>query len=290
MKDNEPSVTAMHVAQGMLIAYRSPLLRDLVADEVAEATRKIMSASEAGQGRLAALEKPIATKCIMPIMERLVSPGIYLHYSIRKRYIEDCVLQAIDAGTTQVVNVGAGYDTLAYRLSKRYDHVTFFEVDHPATQAAKKNALFESEDQSPQLCLLPVDLTKKSLAEELRKSPAFDASKETIFIIEGVLLYLTEEQVIGTLNAIRSLTGPGTKLLATVFGKSTATNPFGKLIRKILNEHYYWLIEQEDIDSFLNENNYKLIEAYSDFENKERYLGNGKCMALNAFTTYAECL
>ncbi len=63
------------------------------------------------------------------------------HIVLRNRYAEDCLREAASRGVTQYVLLGAGYDTFAYRQPEWAAGLTIFEVDHPVTQAAKRELL-----------------------------------------------------------------------------------------------------------------------------------------------------
>ena len=126
---------------------------------------------------------------LVPVMERLMIPGITLHYVLRKRYIEDYTLKMLYAGCTQVLNLGAGFDTLAYRLAKRYPDVDFIEVDHPATHQVKTQTLMTLEETYENLHFLPVDFTTQRTEDVLKQSSRVASGTPTLCILEGVLMY-----------------------------------------------------------------------------------------------------
>src|ERR1700731_2720648 len=66
--------------------------------------------------------------------------GLRLFIAVRTRFSEDALSAAVDRGATQLVVLGAGLDTYAYRARLGY-HLRVFEVDHPATQAWKRERL-----------------------------------------------------------------------------------------------------------------------------------------------------
>ncbi len=85
----------------------------------------------------------------------------------RSRYAEDQLAKAIAQGVAQYVVLGAGLDTFAYRNPHRGLRV--FEVDHPATQAWKRESLQRAGFEVPQsLVFAPVDFEKQQLAAETR--------------------------------------------------------------------------------------------------------------------------
>ena len=124
--------------------------------------------------------------------------------AVRHRFAEDALARAVQSGVEQVVVLGAGLDTWAYR-SELADSVRIFEVDHPATQAWKRQRLDDAAIPLPNsLTFAPVDFQQHSLGDGLAAA-GFDRSKATFFTWLGVVPYLTEEAVWSTLGFIASL-------------------------------------------------------------------------------------
>jgi methyltransferase (TIGR00027 family) len=127
--------------------------------------------------------------------------------AVRTRFAEDALATAIPGGVRQLVVLGAGLDTYAYRSRSRGDCLRIFEVDHPATQAWKRRRLAEAAIPIPNsLIFAPVDFERETLAEGLTSS-GFDRSQQTFFSWLGVVPYLTEKAVWSTLGFIASLPG-----------------------------------------------------------------------------------
>jgi methyltransferase (TIGR00027 family) len=122
----------------------------------------------------------------------------------RTRFAEDALAAAVERGASQLVVLGAGLDTYAYR-GKMRDRVRIFEVDHPATQAWKRRRLAEADIPLPsRLTFAPVDFERETLAHGL-EAAGFDPLQQTFFTWLGVVPYLTEEAVWSTLGFIASL-------------------------------------------------------------------------------------
>jgi methyltransferase (TIGR00027 family) len=183
-------------------------------------------------------------------------PGITLHYILRKKYIEEQTRKAIDEGATQIVNLGAGFDTLCWRLHKQHPHVNFIEIDHPDTHKLKYRALASKAEQTDNMHFLSVDFNDQDLKSALSNFDKFDQSKPTLYICEGVMMYLTEEEIGHMFDAIRSMTGKGSQLLFTALEpKESPNNNTRKLLYIFLNlisEPLKWEKNSEQIPTFLN--------------------------------------
>ena len=127
-----------------------------------------------------------------------------LFIAVRARFAEDALASAVTRGVRQVVVLGAGLDTFAYR-NPFGDRLRIFEVDHPATQAWKLQRLADAAIQLPDsLTYTPVDFDQGTLPEGLL-AVAFDPTQQTFFTWLGVVPYLAEEAVWATLAFITSL-------------------------------------------------------------------------------------
>lgn len=122
----------------------------------------------------------------------------------RTRFGEDALAAAVERGVGQVVVLGAGLDTFAYRSTLR-DRLRIFEVDHPATQAWKRQRLADATIPIPSsLTFAPIDFERQTLAQGLAAA-GFDSAQQTFFTWLGVVPYLTVEAVWSTLGFIASL-------------------------------------------------------------------------------------
>jgi methyltransferase (TIGR00027 family) len=122
----------------------------------------------------------------------------------RSRIAEDALSKAVERGVRQVVILGAGLDTLALR-NPHSDRITIFEVDHPATQAWKRQRLAEAElAVPPWLTFVPVNFERDDLQSKLG-SAGFVRTLATFFTWLGVVPYLTRDAIDDTLGFIASI-------------------------------------------------------------------------------------
>src|SRR5262245_43765624 len=132
------------------------------------------------------------------------SRAMRLFIAARTRFAEDALAVALGGGVRQIVVLGAGLDTYAYR-SVLPEGVRIFEVDHPATQAWKRECLAAAKIEPPQsLTFAPIDFERQRLVDGL-VAAGFDAGRQTFFTWLGVVPYLTESAVWSTLGYIASV-------------------------------------------------------------------------------------
>ena len=145
-----------------------------------------------------------------------------LFIAVRSRFAEDALAVAVTAGVRQLVVLGAGLDTYAYRTTFR-DGLHIFEVDHPAPQEWKRERLADASIPVPRtLTFAPVDFERETLADGLAAA-GFDPVQQTFFTWLGVVPYLTEQAVYATLGFIAKV--PGGAHVVFDYGNPPGTGP-----------------------------------------------------------------
>jgi methyltransferase (TIGR00027 family) len=118
---------------------------------------------------------------------RMLRSGVLL----RSRFAEDRLAEAVVRGVSQYVMLGAGMDTFAYRQPAWASRLRVFEVDHPASQEAKRQKLAESHIETPSnVTYVEADFEQDGVRPALARS-SFDMSEPAFFSCLGVLMYLT---------------------------------------------------------------------------------------------------
>jgi methyltransferase (TIGR00027 family) len=187
MKDDRPSATALLIAASTVYLKHDPGVAPLIPDAMEAASRAFLArASPVATAWVKLVSRP-GWRWLSELAQRLAGPGLPLHFIVRKRFIEDNVRAALATGTAQMVVLGAGFDTLAWRLHAAHPEVSFFELDHPATQRPKREAL---EPCGANLHFVPADFTCQTLAQMLAQCTGFRRDLPAVFVIEGVLMYL----------------------------------------------------------------------------------------------------
>ena len=137
------------------------------------------------------------------VEERASDRGIRIFIAVRTRFAEDALAAACERGVRQLVVLGAGLDTYAYRGALR-DRLRIREVDHPATQVWKRQRLADAGIAVPSnLTFAPIDFERETLAEGLA-AVGCDPRLRSFFTWLGVVPYLTEDAIRSTLSFIAS--------------------------------------------------------------------------------------
>lgn len=218
MKDGRSSVTAQIVAAARALA---PLLPDdarLVIDPYA--ARALGGVSAAVLNTLTAAPEPLralARGALLPALPWT------LYMQVRTRALDDALRAFGRDGGRQVVILGAGFDARAQRLGDALRGGTFFEVDHPATQAQKR-ARFGAAPSTRYLSWdferAPMSALPARLAEL-----GHDPAAPTFTLWEGVIMYLTPAAFDATLAAVGTYSAPGSRLAFNYFERAMVERP-----------------------------------------------------------------
>jgi methyltransferase (TIGR00027 family) len=131
------------------------------------------------------------------------------HFEARTRFFDRVVVGALRGGLTQLVAVGAGYDGRAWRYAS--PTATWFEVDHPRTQADKRARLARLGAADHAVRFVAVDLAADPLGPALLGA-GFDADAPALFTSEGVAPYLAADDVCSMVRALGAVAAPGSRL------------------------------------------------------------------------------
>ncbi len=139
--------------------------------------------------------------------------GPYGNVILRTRYTEDALAEAVAAGVQQYVIIGAGFDSFILRQPAWAKDLTIIEIDHPASQAFKRQRLKECGIEVPgNAHFTPADLGKTTVRQALESS-VYDPAKPAFFAWLGVTMYLTREENLGTLRSVAEVSAPGSEIV-----------------------------------------------------------------------------
>lgn len=156
-------------------------------------------------------------------MERRAS-ALRTHVLLRSRYAEERLRLAVDRGVVQFLTLGAGLDTFAYRQPDWARGLRIYEVDHPASQKAKRERLAKASIKVPDnVTFVSVDFEHETLRDRL-VAHGFDFAAPAFVSCLGVLVYLTVDAVTDLFRFIASL-APPSECVFTFGGHSRPTTP-----------------------------------------------------------------
>lgn len=211
-------------------------------------------------------------------VERIIKkkiPGALSSGIARTKYIDELLLQAVDAGAQQVFILGAGFDTRGLRLPA-LKHLKVVEIDHPNTSAYKQAAL-RAHHMPAKIFYYQVDFNKQSL-DQLAAQHHFDFTAPTVIIWEGVTNYLDKAAIDNTFSFLQRF-APGSTVIFTYVHQEVLRNPaafFGgaKLLEDVaaLEERWTFGFEPEELAGYLGQYQFQLRQDLGAAEYRQRYL------------------
>ena len=149
----------------------------------------------------------------------------FFYVNARTLHIDALLLRAAREGATQVVVLGAGFDSRAYRFAASQPQLRFFEVDLPDTLAAKKQRVIAVLGAlPPQVRYAAIDFEHQTLQDVL-SAAGYDARAKTLFILEGVSMYISAQGTASTLQFIARHAAPGSRLVFDYALRRTIEGP-----------------------------------------------------------------
>jgi len=199
---------------------------------------------------------------------------------VRARYTEDLVEQAVAAGMVrQYIILGAGLDTFAYRRPDLMERLRVVEVDHPESQAWKRDRLRICDVTAPDsLTYAPVDFERQTLRAGLFAA-GVDFGQPTIVSWIGVTMYLTAEAIDATLATVAEFPPPS-RLVMTYNVPPSALSGLGKATVTILEgvvagmgEPFVSLFQPDEVERLLRRHGYTDVEHFGADEARATYFG-----------------
>jgi methyltransferase (TIGR00027 family) len=198
--------------------------------------------------------------------------------AVRTRYIDDAVSAALENGVEQVVILGAGFDSRAYRIPG-IARTRVFEVDHPATQAEKKRMVARRLGAlPPHVVFVPIDFSTHTL-DAVMPAAGFRSSARTFFICEGVTHYLSAPDVDTLFRYVAASAPAGSEMVFTYIHRTVldGTAAFAgadktlAIVRRS-GEPYTFGFDPAELPRYLAARRLGLVEDVGAAEHRERYL------------------
>jgi methyltransferase (TIGR00027 family) len=207
-----------------------------------------------------------------------INPGAPSTVPARVRFIDEYIKQCHQNGLQQLLILGAGYDSRAYRIDELKTGVMVFEVDHPATQDFKKEVLATVLEKSPDnLFHIPYILGNEGFEEKLLNN-GFDNNKKSLFVMEGLIMYLDPETVKNLFSLISRISCPGSSVvfdfLPPGIEDGTISSRGGRNMHKWAQEKgepFKFGIDQDQLITFLTPLGFDDITVINAQQSKDLY-------------------
>ena len=227
---------------------------------------------------LATLE---ATRKLGEKTERLF-PGLSTYILARHRFIDDALVHALAGDDlAQVVLLGAGYDTRAYRFADQLKGRPVFELDYPSTSRRKAQIVASAGLPAADVRVVEIDFNHQSVADRLLGS-GFQRQARTFFVWEGVSMYLSREAVKDTFRTLHGLGGAGSELTMDYWFLLDTADLISNVHRMsasflhFLGEPITFGIHPEDVGPFMARNGWAVEDLATPADLELRYVTDGR--------------
>lgn len=161
-------------------------------------------------------DHPLSTGLDQDYAEAIQNPAIAILASLmilRTRFIDEALKRAVENGATQIVILGAGFDSRAYRFGDLLQQCRIIEVDAESTQDYKKRRIQAALGEVlPNLTYVSIDFAKDAVRDAL-KAGGLREGERSFYIWEGVSMYLPEKSVREMLQMVASHSAPGSSIV-----------------------------------------------------------------------------
>jgi len=214
-------------------------------------------------------------------------PGLTEYIVARTAYFDSLFVEALSKNIPQIVLLGAGYDSRAYRFAKLNQGTMIFELDIAPTQNRKIKCLQAAKiDMPPEVTYAPINFNAESLKDILDKA-RYESHKETLFLWEGVTYYLDPAAVDATLEFIRNSTNAQSRVAfdyTIMVSDENIDTYFGvkEFVQAMqthhANEGLIYSIKEGQEASFFKQRAMKIVQHLNNVDIEKTYLTdeNGK--------------
>ena len=271
-----PSSTAQWTTLGRVLELERPPAERIVSDEFAPAFLSPTSRALLAPLRLASP--------LVRLAERHPLAGVSAFGLCRHRFIDEHLHAALtDDATAQVLILGAGYDSRAYRFAAELGERPVYEVDLPPL-SRRKAAIVASNDElfaANRINRVEIDFRADSLAERLAHG-GFSVGARTFVVWEGVSMYLSRAAVSDTLDTLREVCGPGSTLAMDFWYELPGMGLFSRVRRlgaraiALIGEPVTFGVAPADVGGLLDVHGFDVIDLAQSRELAARYATGGR--------------
>jgi len=212
-------------------------------------------------------------------MQWMFPPGIHEYVLARTKVMDAMFLEALEKVIPQIILLGAGYDTRAIRFADRNQGTKIIELDVPSTQEAKINVLKKKKISLPaELVFAPINFDREEIGDVLAKA-GYQTLQRTLYLWEGVTMYLSAQAVDKTLAFIHDNSTAGSKVVFDYIYASVLRNEnryygernaYDTVARA--GEGWTFGLEEGEVESFLAERRFELTAHYTSTDLEKLFL------------------
>jgi len=186
--------------------------------------------------------------------KRTVGSGDYA--IIRAHYVDNRLAESW-SDFLQIVILGAGLDTRAYRHSALDGDNTLFEIDFPIINQYKGEIL-KNEVPLCHVVRLSLDFSTTNWMKELSKAGFVD-NLDTFWILEGFAYYLDKDIISSILKEIAGIEADENRIFVDLCVPALAEMEYGPFAR-----HFKWGLKKEDVHAFFAASGWDVTCSYAD--------------------------
>ncbi|MDP9117840.1 MAG: SAM-dependent methyltransferase [Actinomycetota bacterium] len=272
---DRPSATAQWTTLGRALELHRPPEQRIVDDSYAP-----IFLSRRSQAMLAALRRG---QPALRVAERAELAGLAAFALCRHRFIDEQLLVGLHAQVEQVLILGAGYDSRAYRFAAELSGRPVHEVDL-APLSRRKASIVAAHPQLfsvNSIRRIEIDFRVDSLQQRLTDS-GFVVGAPTFVAWEGVSMYLSGAAVCATLETLRAVCGPQSVLAMDYWYPIDGRRPVDHIRRlgaqaiALVGEPVTFGVAPTKIDGFLAEHGFAMFDIAESVHLAERYATDGR--------------
>ncbi|MFX1452518.1 MAG: class I SAM-dependent methyltransferase [Promethearchaeota archaeon] len=211
------------------------------------------------------------------LLKKLAPNGIYEYVIARTKFIDEIFLNAILNNFDQILLFGAGFDSRGIRLTDKNERTKIFELDVKTTISDKLKQYKKRKIDPGNVVYVEIDFNKDKIGDKL-KTAAFQDNKKTLYILEGITMYLDEAAVNEDFRFITQSAGRGSELVFDYIYDSVLKEMnlyYGEqeIFQRVKKSGEAWTfgIVKEEIINFLSQQGLELIEHMDSNKLEEKY-------------------
>jgi methyltransferase (TIGR00027 family) len=226
-------------------------------------------------------------------LKHTIPCGMYEYMLSRTAYFDDVFEGALKKNAPQIVILGAGYDTRAYRFARVIKDTKIIELDAPLIQAGKRQRLRRARiPVHDNVLFASTNFDAEPLGVALEKA-GYRRNENCLFLLEGLVYYLKPESVdamLGFIGGNRSAenTVVFDYILSVPFHKITdyygATELFLNHIKKFPDEKGGFFIEEDAMTAYLAQRGLHIADTMNNRDMETRFLSHTVGLATSRVT------